>query len=46
LTPEPQTGLAIALNILLGVVVYGACLLALFPPLRNALASRLSDRFA
>ena len=46
LTPEPQSGLAIALNILLGVVVYGACLLALFPPLRRALATRLSDRFA
>ena len=46
LTPEPQTGLAIALNILLGMVVYGACMLALFPQVRGALRARLSARFA
>ena len=35
LTPEPQTGLAIGLNILLGIVVYGACMFALFPQVRR-----------
>ena len=46
LTPEPQTGLAIGLNILLGIVVYGACMFALFPQVRRALLARLSARSA